>query len=433
MKTVVFAYHTIGCIGIKALLRHGFDISAVFTHTDHPGENIWFDSVAELAAKHQIPVFAPEDCNHPLWERKIRELQPDIIFSFYYRQLLKKAILDIPPAGGLNLHGSLLPKYRGRSPVNWVLVKGEKQTGVTLHYMTPKPDDGDIVAQTTVAISDNDTARTLFDSMAHATEGLLDDVLPRIKSGTAPRNPQQHEIATYFGGRGPSDGEIDWSAPAQEIRNLVRAVTKPYPGAFSQIGERKCFFWEVTVSDHDGPQEKAGTVLSTQPFIISSGQGAIQVLFGQLENDVYCSGEQLASELNLVTGMLFGTHPVSSMKQRKKTVMIMGVNGFIGNALTERLLQKGNMTVYGMDINANHIKRFLGSKDFEFKESDISIHREWIEYHIKKCDVVIPLVAIATPIEYIRNPLHVFELDFEENLRIFSICLLNSREYFLTK
>ena len=153
MKAVVLAYHNIGCIGIEALLRHRFDIAAVFTHNDDPQENLWFGSVAELAGSLNIPVYAPDDINHPLWVKRIRTLSPDILFSFYYRNLVRQPILDIPPAGCLNLHGSLLPKYRGRSPINWVLVNGEKETGVSLHYMTPRPDDGDIVGQKKIDIS----------------------------------------------------------------------------------------------------------------------------------------------------------------------------------------------------------------------------------------------------------------------------------------
>ena len=161
MKAVVLAYQNMGCAGLKALLRHGFEIAAVFTHKDDKNENIWFDSVAELATSANIPVYAPDDINHPIWVSKIKAMQPDIIFSFYYRNMVKQPILDIPEKGCLNLHGSLLPRYRGRCPVNWVLVNGEKETGVTLHYMTRKPDDGDIVSQVPVPISDDDNAVSL--------------------------------------------------------------------------------------------------------------------------------------------------------------------------------------------------------------------------------------------------------------------------------
>jgi UDP-4-amino-4-deoxy-L-arabinose formyltransferase/UDP-glucuronic acid dehydrogenase (UDP-4-keto-hexauronic acid decarboxylating) len=162
MKVVVLGYHSIGCAGIEALLANGFEITAVFTHVDDPNENVWFDSVAELAAEKGIPVYAPEDINHPVWEQRIRDMEPDLIFSFYYRNMLKSQILEIPKAGCINLHGSLLPAYRGRCPINWALVNGETETGVTLHYMTPKADAGDIIAQRNIAISYFDTAKTLF-------------------------------------------------------------------------------------------------------------------------------------------------------------------------------------------------------------------------------------------------------------------------------
>jgi len=161
MKAVVLAYHNIGCVGIEALLRNGFEIAAVFTHKDDPKETIWFDSVAELAASKGIPIFAPDDINHPMWVEKIKAMKPDIMFSFYYRNMIKKPLLDIPSKGCMNLHGSLLPAYRGRCPINWVLVNGETETGVTLHYMTPRPDDGEIVAQKQILIADDDTAKTL--------------------------------------------------------------------------------------------------------------------------------------------------------------------------------------------------------------------------------------------------------------------------------
>jgi UDP-4-amino-4-deoxy-L-arabinose formyltransferase/UDP-glucuronic acid dehydrogenase (UDP-4-keto-hexauronic acid decarboxylating) len=423
MKAVVLAYHTIGCRGIEALLRNGVDIVSVFTHKDAPGETIWFESVAQLAASRNIPVYAPEDINHPLWVKKIRELEPDILFSLYYRHLVQSPILDIPPKGCLNLHGSLLPKYRGRVPINWVLVNGEKETGVTLHYMTPRPDDGDIVCQKRIPISQEDTARSLHEKAAAATLEMLDEILARILDGTAPKEPQDHAAATYFGGRSPQGGEIDWTWPATRVRDLVRAVTLPYPGAFSHVGDRKCLFWAVSEmtdrTDGAGP----GTILSIDPLMIACGKGAVCVEFGQTEGGVYMSGTQLAAELGLVKGMSFGEHAASRAEaMRKKSVLILGVDGFIGNALSERLLESGRYEVHGMDLRSDYIQRLLKNPQFHFDEGDISIHREWIEYHIRKCDMVIPLVAIATPIEYTRNPLRVFELDFEENLRVVRYC-----------
>ncbi len=423
MKTIVFAYHNIGCEGIRALLRNGFEIAAIITHTDDPSEATWFDSVAELAVEQDIPVYAPEDVNHPIWVNRIRSLAPDIIFSFYYRNMLGREILDIPGQGALNLHGSLLPAYRGRCPVNWVLINGEKKTGITLHYMTSAPDAGDIVAQEEIAITQEDTAHTLYGKLVPAASRLLDKYLPLIKAGSAPRVPQNSLQASYFGGRRPEDGEINWSLSAESVRNLVRAVTRPYPGAFSHTGDRKILFWKATCVPCRQKAVAPGTVLSTVPLVIACGKDAVQIDSGQTEPGVPVTGPQLADELKLVTGLTFGPAVGPALEQnRKKQVLILGVNGFIGNALTERLLDGGRYEVHGMDIHSDSIGRFKGKPGFTFHEGDIAIHREWIEYHIKKCDIILPLVAIATPAEYTRNPLTVFELDFEENLRIVRYC-----------
>jgi UDP-4-amino-4-deoxy-L-arabinose formyltransferase/UDP-glucuronic acid dehydrogenase (UDP-4-keto-hexauronic acid decarboxylating) len=422
MKAIVLAYSNIGCAGLEALLNNGIEVAAVFTHRDNPEENIWFDSVAELAARHNLPVFAPDDINHPMWVDRIKALAPDIIFSFYYRNMVRKEILDIPPQGCINLHGSLLPAYRGRAPLNWVLVHGETQTGVTLHYMTPRPDDGDIIAQEAFPIEDCDTAIDLQRKARTAAETLLNSVLPKIKDGTAQRTPQDNTKASYFGGRRPADGEIDWNAPAPSIRNLVRAVTRPYPGAFSHVGEKKIIFWDVSLADQQS-DAKPGTILSIAPFIIQCGEGSLQINYGQTADGVYISGEQLAAELRLMQKMKLGPRASAlAAAKRKKRVLILGVNGFIGNALGKRLLDSGHYEVHGMDLHSDYIQHLLDRPGFYFDEVDISIHREWCEYHVRKCDIVIPLVAIATPIEYVRNPLKVFELDFEENLRIVRYC-----------
>ncbi|MDO6407096.1 bifunctional UDP-4-amino-4-deoxy-L-arabinose formyltransferase/UDP-glucuronic acid oxidase ArnA [Pantoea phytobeneficialis] len=421
MKTIVFAYHDMGCAGINALLQAGFEISAIFTHPDTAGENHFFGSVARIAAEQGIPVYAPDDVNHPLWVDRIKAMSPEIIFSFYYRNLLSDAILNCARRGAYNLHGSLLPKYRGRAPLNWVLVNGETETGVTLHRMVKRADAGDIVAQTRVAIDAQDNVLTLHRKLVQSAAQLLEDVLPAMKRGEIRAVPQNDNDATVVGRRTPEDGRIDWSRPATEINNLVRAVTDPWPGAFAYAGTVKFIVWKGRVHP-TAHGSKPGTVLSVDPFLIACGEGALEVVTGQSDNGVYMNGSQLALSLGMVPSALLYSQPVAAVKRRTR-VLILGVNGFIGNHLTERLLQDDNFEVYGLDISSDAISRFLGHPGFHFVEGDISIHSEWIEYHIKKCDVVLPLVAIATPIEYTRNPLRVFELDFEENLKIIRDCV----------
>jgi len=419
MRAVVFAYHAIGHRGLATILEHGFQVAAVFTHCDDPHENVGFPSVAELASSQGIEVFAPEDVNHPLWVERLRRLRPEIIFSIHYRKLLGKKILAIPPQGSFNLHSSLLPRYRGRCPLNWVLVHGERETGVTLHRMTSRPDAGNIVDQVRVPISDADTAPTLYARLQEASGELWNRTLPRILAGTATETPQDTALATVFGGRSPQDGEIDFRKSAVEVRNLVRAVTRPWPGAFTHSGRRKVLIWSSTVLPAEEQGTEPGRITSVDPLVVECGRNSLRIDLGQVEGGLPLAGSQLASELNLVPGLRLASASRSPAAPRgRRKVLILGVNGFIGSALGELLLGTGRHEVIGMDLSSHNIAHLVGRPGFRFTEGDISIHREWIEYNVRNCDVILPLVAIATPIEYTRNPLRVFELDFEENLKI---------------
>ena len=242
MRAVVFAYHDIGCRCLSVLLAHGVEVALVVTHDDNPGETIWFDSVERLAVLHDLPVAKPADPNTEAFVTRVRRAAPHFLFSFYYRQMLSPALLAIPVRGAFNMHGSLLPRYRGRVPVNWAVLHGERETGATLHYMVDKPDAGDIVAQQAVPILPEDTAGEVFGKVCVAAELALDRVLPALLAGTAPRLPQDLSRGSYFGRRRPEDGRIDWSQPAAVIHNLVRALSPPYPGAFSEVAGRTVRF-----------------------------------------------------------------------------------------------------------------------------------------------------------------------------------------------
>jgi len=231
-RAVVFAYHNVGVRCLSVLLAHGVDVALVVTHQDNPDETIWFDSVAEFAAQHGLPCITPDDPNDPAMIARIAALAPDFVFSFYYRLMLKPALLALPRLGAYNMHGSLLPKYRGRVPVNWAVLHGERETGASLHRMLEKPDAGAVVAQQAVPILPNDTALAVFQKVTVAAEMALDRILPQLIDGTAKEIPQDLARGSYFGGRKAEDGRIDWWQPAQAIHNLVRAVAPPYPGAF---------------------------------------------------------------------------------------------------------------------------------------------------------------------------------------------------------
>ncbi len=234
-RAVVFAYHNVGARCLRVLHAHGVDVRLVVTHDDDPSETHWFARVADVAADLGLPWIAPVDANAPDPVATIAALAPDFIFSFYYRRMLGAPLLALAARGALNMHGSLLPHYRGRAPVNWAVLHGERHTGATLHYMADKPDAGDIVAQQAVPILPDDTAKEVFDKVTVAAEICLDGVLPALLAGTAPRRHNDIARGSYFGGRRPEDGRIDWSQAAANVHNLVRAVAPPYPGAFTTI------------------------------------------------------------------------------------------------------------------------------------------------------------------------------------------------------
>ncbi|WP_424195688.1 formyltransferase [Ampullimonas aquatilis] len=238
-KVVVFAYSNVGVRCLKVLLaaqkQSGFEISLIVTHHDNPWEKIWFDSVAEVAHDYQIPAVFPEQAELAEIEKQLDTIQPDFIFAFYYRYMLPTSLLEKARQGAYNMHGSLLPKFRGRAPTNWAVLKGATETGATLHEMVAKPDAGAIIAQTAVPILPDDTGEDAFNKMCVAAEQTLWQALPAVIAGNAPRLPNDLANGSYFGGRKPEDGRIDWEQPAQEIYNLIRAVAPPYPGAFFDV------------------------------------------------------------------------------------------------------------------------------------------------------------------------------------------------------
>ena len=277
-RWVVFAYHTIGARALAALLARGERVAALVTHDDEPAEGGWFESAAEVARAHGVPVLTPKSPNDPEIVARLATLHADIFLSVWYRRLLGEGLLALPRVAALNLHGSLLPAYRGRAPLNWVLVNGETQTGVTLHHMTPGADEGDIVAQMPLDIHPDDTALTLYGRMVKAGVDLLTEWYPAVLAGVAPRRPQDHTHATVVGRRRPEDGRIAWSWPAPRIANMIRAVTHPFPGAFVGDGDRRLYLWEGSVAD-GGRTGAPGTIVDIAPdgIIVATGQGALRV------------------------------------------------------------------------------------------------------------------------------------------------------------
>ena len=282
MHAVVFAYHDVGVNCLKALLGAGIQIDLVVTHQDDPNENVWFGSVAKLCEDQKIPYITP-DANQLIdLVPQLQKLTPDYLFSFYYRHMIPAELLACARIGALNMHGSLLPKFRGRAPVNWAILQGATETGATLHMMEVKPDAGDIVGQSTVSIGPNETATDVFGKVSQAAVTVINLVLPELIQGHIPRKPNNLGQGSYFGGRKPADGQILWHQTAQQVHNLVRAVAPPYPGAFTDWQGQRMI---VARTSLEGPfpkqldlQVPGIQVVDNQVFGICGDQKAVVIL-----------------------------------------------------------------------------------------------------------------------------------------------------------
>ena len=273
---VVFAYHNVGVRCLSVLLDQGLQVALVVTHRDNPNETIWFDSVEKLALARDLPVIKPEDANAPAVLAQIGALAPDFLFSFYYRNMLGPELLALPRRGAYNMHGSLLPKYRGRVPVNWAVIMGERETGATLHQMVAKPDAGGIVDREAVPIGPEDSAAEVFGKVTAAAGRVLARALPGLIAGSARITPQDLSLGSYYGGRRPEDGRIDWAKSAREVHNLVRGVAPPYPGAFTRIGAMTLRILRTRLEPNRRPRSGApGLYFEASSFFADCADGKV--------------------------------------------------------------------------------------------------------------------------------------------------------------
>jgi len=287
-SAIVFAYHDVGVRCLRVLLDGGVRVPLVVTHRNDPSENVWFASVADLAAECGLPCLVAGDPNAPEFMATAHKLTGpiDFVFSFYYRQLLAAPWLAMPKLGAFNLHGSLLPKYRGRAPVNWAVIHGERETGATLHVMNEKPDSGAVVDQCAVPILGDDTARDVFAKVVVAAEIVLARSLPHLVDGSARLTPQDLSRGSYFAGRRPEDGRIPDSATARQAHDLVRALAPPYPGAFVLLKGRRVLIERTQRAP--SPADASGDGLrlfndGVALWLLTADGGALRILAARRE------------------------------------------------------------------------------------------------------------------------------------------------------
>jgi methionyl-tRNA formyltransferase len=278
-RILFFGYSEVGYECLSLLLERRDQIVALVTHEDNPHETIWFKTPAVAAREHGVPVFTPEKVNTPEWIGRFAALQPDLILSVYYRHMISTKILGLARLGAFNLHGSLLPKYRGRAPINWAVLHGEPRIGMTLHRMLKAPDAGAIVDQDGVDLGPRDTAEQAFRKVLPCARRVLARQIDALLAGTAHETPQDESQSTYFGGRTPEDGRIDWRQSSRQVFNLIRAVTAPYPGAFTDLGAVRLMVWwaEPDSPAALGRHGRPGEVLATAPLVVATGDGALEL------------------------------------------------------------------------------------------------------------------------------------------------------------
>ena len=278
-RILFFGYSEVGYACLSLLIERGDNVVALITHEDNPNEKIWFKTPAVAAREQGIPVFTPESVNTSEWREKIAALKPDLILSVYYRHMIGTKILALPPLGAWNVHGSLLPKYRGRAPINWAVLHGESRIGMTLHRMVKSADAGAVVDQEGVEIGPRDTAEQAFRKVLPCARAVLARQIGGLLAGTAKETPQDEAQANYFGGRKPEDGRIVWAQTSRQIFNLIRAVTDPYPGAFAELGGARLMVWwaETDSPATHGLTGAPGEILSLAPLVVATGDGALEL------------------------------------------------------------------------------------------------------------------------------------------------------------
>jgi len=302
----VFAYSEVGYVCLKQLIEMGEDVVFVVTHRERKDENIWFESVGELAHKYNIPLLKPDSVRDNRFIDVISSLKPDVIFSFYFREIFGERLLSIPRYGCINLHGSLLPTYRGRAPVNWVIINGEKETGVTFHYMTDVVDAGPIIIQKSIEIENDDTGLSLMKKVASSGAEILKNVVLSLHKRNLTSLPQDEKSATYFGKRKPSMGRIEWFWNSRKIYNYVRALTEPFPGAFFMLNGKKCIIWRGRVKRCNGTEDP-GTIIdiSKDSIVVRTGKGCFAIKEFEFGGKRF-TPEQFSRYIKLRKGNSFG-------------------------------------------------------------------------------------------------------------------------------
>ena len=291
---------------LRELINNNYEISKVITQPDRPkgrGQKLMPSPVKEEAKKHNIEVLQPERIKDFQFVKQIENLNPDIIVVVAFGQILPKTILDIPKYGCINVHASLLPKYRGAAPINWCIINGEKTTGITTMYMNEGLDTGDMILKREIPILDSENAQQLHDKLSILGATLLLETIDQLLKGNASRTPQDHSQSTYAPMLSKTLGKINWNMSSLEIKNLIRGVT-PWPGAYTSYLNKTVKIFSAEALDYENENEKAGTIykVAHDHFLVCCGKGSLSIGEIQFQNEKRMSVEAYLRGHNIVEG-----------------------------------------------------------------------------------------------------------------------------------
>ena len=297
---------------LSALIEAGHQVVCVVTQADKPkgrGKAMQFPPVKEKALEHNIPVYQPKKIKDPEFLAMLEGMKPDVIVVVAFGRILPKSVLDLPKYGCINGHASLLPKYRGAAPIQWAVIDGEKESGVTTMYMDAGIDTGDMIQKTVVPLDKKETGGSLHDKLSQAGAKLLIETLKQLEEGTAVRTPQGEMTTEYAKMLDKSMGDIDWNRDAASIERLIRGLN-PWPSAYTKLGEKTVKIWAADVLDEEREGQNGqivgfGEGSAKDSILVKTGRGILAVKELQMEGKKRMTSDAFLRGYPLELGAMF--------------------------------------------------------------------------------------------------------------------------------
>jgi len=305
VKFAWVGFHAEGLAALQALLAAGAPIAAVLTlKPELAAKRSGGVDYTPVCGQYKVPLHFVSGINEPEAEQILRELAPDVIFVIGWHQIVRPPVMKLARLGLIGAHASVLPHNRGSAPINWTIIRGERQSGNTLMWLAEGVDEGDVIAQRSFPVTAYDTCATLYAQVAASNREMLLDVLPQLLAGERPGRPQPRGDEPVLRRRRPADGRITWESPAAMVYDFVRALTRPYPGAFSALDGKQFSIWEAALPPDRGPVGSPGEVLgpvlspaqSACGQLVACGSGAVVLLEVEDDTGTKLRGQQLSEQ-----------------------------------------------------------------------------------------------------------------------------------------